>query len=125
MLHIRRKQVNGKVGPFTRKKRALNEYPVPPELAAILGAHREAVIAKKDDGDPSPRLTWIFPSSTESCGRRRRWMTANSLLDGRSNNGRSRGMVALTQQVASPVKIRQRWDLVEVEDLVVWEWRAQ
>ena len=32
-------------------------------------------------------------------------------------------MVAVTQPLASPVKIRQRWDLAEVDGQVVWEWR--
>ena len=66
VLHIRRKQVNGKVGPVTRKKRAPNEYPVAPELATILDQHRKvltaAAIAEKKD--PRALLTWMFPSST-------------------------------------------------------------
>jgi len=76
VLHIRRKQVNGKVGPVTRKKRAPNEYPVAPELAAIFEQHRKllteaAIEAKKDLKE---LLTWMFPSSTGTLGRRTRWI---------------------------------------------------
>jgi len=63
VLHIRRKQVNGRVGPITRKKRAPNEYPVASELAAILDQHRKVLVEAKKD-DPTAQLTWMFPSST-------------------------------------------------------------
>jgi len=66
VLHIRRKQVNGKVGPVTRKKRAPNEYPVAPELAAIIDQHRKVLtaVAIEQHKDPKALLTWMFPSAT-------------------------------------------------------------
>ncbi len=66
VLHIRRKQVNGKVGLVTRKKRAPSQYPIAPELAAILDQHREVLTAAAIEAnkDPKELLTWMFPSST-------------------------------------------------------------
>jgi integrase len=63
VLRIKRKQVNAKVGPVTRKKRAPNEYPVPPELAAILDAHRRDLKKAKEVEHALPELTWMFPST--------------------------------------------------------------
>lgn len=60
-LRIVRKQVRRKVGPVTRKKQAPKLYPVVPELAEILRAHRRQLFV-----DQAPGLAegWMFPSST-------------------------------------------------------------
>ncbi len=44
VLHIRRKQVRGRIGKVTNKKRAPKEYPVESEVADILREHRRAMI---------------------------------------------------------------------------------
>lgn len=50
VLRISRKQVRGKVGPVTRKKQAPKEYPVEPELAAILKEHRRRLVKEQAPG---------------------------------------------------------------------------
>jgi integrase len=50
VLRISRKQVRGKVGPVTRKKRAPKEYPVEPELAEILRQHRVRLLKEQAPG---------------------------------------------------------------------------
>ncbi len=57
---IRRKQVRGKVGPVSRKKRAPREYPVEPELAEVLRSHRHELLREQLPGVESG---WMFPSS--------------------------------------------------------------
>jgi len=42
ILHIRRRQLRGRVGPVTLVKRAPKEYPVSPKLMEILREHRQA-----------------------------------------------------------------------------------
>jgi integrase len=64
VLRIKRKQVNGKVGSVTRTKRAPTEYPVPPELAAILDTHRMSLKLGKEEEHALPDLTWMFPSAS-------------------------------------------------------------
>lgn len=54
VLRIRRKHARGEVGPVSRKKRAPKEYPVEPELKAVLEAHRKTL--QEDEG-------WMFPAS--------------------------------------------------------------
>jgi integrase len=56
VLRVSRKQVRGKVGPVTRKKRAPKEYPVEPELAT--GAERVVDVRGvmwRADVDPAGR----------------------------------------------------------------------
>ena len=50
VLRISRKNVRGKLGSVTRKKRAPKEYPVLPELAEILKAHRKELLRTQNDG---------------------------------------------------------------------------
>ncbi len=59
VLHIRRKQRWGHVGPVSRRKRAPAEYPLHPQLAEILKAHRWQLV-----GEQAPGLGegWMFPS---------------------------------------------------------------
>ena len=58
ILHVRRRQLRGRVGPVTLVKRAPKEYPVAPELMAILRAHGHS-------GARRPRTSgWMFPSRT-------------------------------------------------------------
>jgi integrase len=54
VIHIKRKQVRGHVGPVSRKKQAPREIPMSPEHAAILRQHRVA-LGVLGDG-------WAFPS---------------------------------------------------------------
>jgi integrase len=58
ILHVRRRQLRGRVGRVSLVKRAPKQYPVPPQLLAILIAHRDA-------GRPwRPRRSgWMFPNS--------------------------------------------------------------
>jgi integrase len=58
ILHVRRRQLRGRVGRVTLVKRAPKEYPVPPQLVAILIAHRAS-------GRPwrPRRRGWMFPNS--------------------------------------------------------------
>lgn len=60
VLRITRKNARGKLGLVTRKKRAPNEYPVLPELAEILKAHREWL---KTSENPGLAKGYMFPSS--------------------------------------------------------------
>ena len=58
-LQIVRKQVNRRVGPVTRKKRAPRTVPVEPDLAAILRTHRQQMLATQP---PGLAEGWMFPS---------------------------------------------------------------
>ena len=71
VLRVPRKQVRGKVGPITRKKRAPTEYPVEPEVAAILKDHRKRLLK-----DQAPGLAngLMFPSMVAPTARRTAWM---------------------------------------------------
>lgn len=60
-VRIVRKQVRGKVGPLTRKKQAPREYPIEPELAAVLRWQRERMVALQA---PGLAEGWMFPTST-------------------------------------------------------------
>lgn len=59
-IRVRRKQVRGKVGPVTRKKQAPREYPVEPELAAVLREHRGWLLVTQA---PGLAEGWMFPSA--------------------------------------------------------------
>ena len=50
VLRVSRKQVRGKVGSVTRKKQAVKEYPVEPELAEILRDHRRRMLKEQAPG---------------------------------------------------------------------------
>jgi integrase len=71
VLRISRKQVRGKVGPVTRKKRAPKEYPVEPELAEILKQHRVRLLKEQAPGlskglmFPSRAGTYRAPNSMD------------------------------------------------------------
>ena len=60
ILRVSRKQVRGKVGPISRKKRAPREYPVEPDLASVLREHRAWMVAHEWSGHRGP---WMFPNS--------------------------------------------------------------
>ncbi len=60
VIRVQRKQVRRVVGPVSRKKRAPKEYPVGPELAEVLKAHRKRMIEKQV---PGLAAGWMFPSS--------------------------------------------------------------
>jgi len=55
IIHIMRKNVRGTVGRLSRNKRALERYPVDPQLAHILRWHRARLQATKALGE------WMFP----------------------------------------------------------------
>ena len=59
ILTIRRKQVRGRVGRVTRKKRVPKQLPVLPEVVNVLRWHRQYMLRHQ-----SPGLSggWIFPS---------------------------------------------------------------
>lgn len=59
VIRVRRKQVNGKVGPVSRKKRVPKEIPVEPELKEILEAHRKRMV---EEQVPGLAEGWMFPS---------------------------------------------------------------
>jgi hypothetical protein len=59
VLRVSRKQVRGKLGSVTRRKRAPKEYPVEPELAAILKEHRMHLL---EDQAPGLANGLMFPS---------------------------------------------------------------
>jgi integrase len=59
LLHIRRRQLRGRVGPVTVVKRAPKVYPVSPELMAVLSAH-----ACRRRDRHRRRRGWMFPSRT-------------------------------------------------------------
>lgn len=61
VLLIVRKQVRGRVGPVSRKKRAPNQIPVLLELAAVLREHRAWLAASNAPGYSDG---WMFPSKT-------------------------------------------------------------
>ncbi len=61
VIRVDRKQVRGKVGKVSRKKRAPKEYPVEPELAEILKWHRQRLLKEQAPGFAAG---WMFPSST-------------------------------------------------------------
>lgn len=60
IIRVVRKQVQGKVGPVTRKKQAPREYPVEPELAGVLREHRAWLLVQQA---PGLGEGWMFPSS--------------------------------------------------------------
>jgi integrase len=59
IIRVVRKQVRGKVGPVSRKKRAPKTYPVEPELAEVLRQHRQRLLK---DQAPGIEQGWMFPS---------------------------------------------------------------
>jgi len=63
VLRITRKNVRGKLGSVTRKKRAPKEYPVLPELAEILSAHRARLEAAAVENPDLTKKGYMFPSS--------------------------------------------------------------
>ncbi len=63
IIRVVRKQVGGKVGPVSRKKRAPTEYPVEAELAEVLREHRRG---QHGDVDPKTITGWMFPSRAGS-----------------------------------------------------------
>jgi integrase len=60
VIHVRRKQVRGVVGPISRKKPAPKELPMMPELAETLEAHRQRLerLVYATGADD-----WVFPST--------------------------------------------------------------
>lgn len=59
IIRVQRKQVRGEIGPVSRRKRAPRQYPLHPELAAILRAHRQLLLVKQNKG---LEQGWCFPS---------------------------------------------------------------
>jgi integrase len=57
ILHVRRRQLRGRVGRVSLVKRAPKQYPVPPQLMAILIAHRDAGRRSRPR-----RRGWMFPN---------------------------------------------------------------
>ncbi len=61
ILRVVRKNVRGRVGPVSRKKRAPRDYPLHPQLAEILREHRRRLLGSQAPGVNSG---WVFPSET-------------------------------------------------------------
>jgi integrase len=61
LLRIQRKQVRGKLGIVSRRKRAPAQYPVEPQLATILGEHRARI---REESAELAATGWMFPSRT-------------------------------------------------------------
>jgi integrase len=59
VILVVRKQVRGRVGPVSTKKRAPRELPLAAELAEILRDHRQRLLVEQA---PSLDTGWIFPS---------------------------------------------------------------
>jgi integrase len=59
VLRVLRKNIRGRVGPVSRKKRAPREYPLHPSLADILRDHRRRLLEQQAPGVDSG---WMFPS---------------------------------------------------------------
>lgn len=59
VLHVRRKQVRGKVGPISRKKKAPKVIPVEQEILDVIRWHRQAMLA---DQHPGLADGFAFPS---------------------------------------------------------------
>jgi integrase len=59
VLRVVRKNIRGRVGPVSRKKRAPREYPLHPNLADILRDHRRRLLEQQAPGVDSG---WMFPS---------------------------------------------------------------
>lgn len=59
LIRVVRKQVRGKVGPVSRKKRAPKELPLVPALAEILREHRQSLVRRQNAGLAAG---WVFPS---------------------------------------------------------------
>jgi integrase len=59
VLRVVRKNIRGRVGPVSRKKRAPREYPLHPTLAEILRDHRRRLLERQAPGVDSG---WLFPS---------------------------------------------------------------
>jgi integrase len=60
VLRVVRKHFRGAIGPVSRKKQAPKEYPVEPELAEILRAHRMRLPKTHANGLAE---RWMFPST--------------------------------------------------------------
>ena len=73
VVSVVRKNIRGRVGPVSRKKRAWREYPLHPELAEVLREHRRRLLGAQAPGVDSG---WVFPSRRArsarraACGRR-------------------------------------------------------
>ncbi len=61
VLRVVRKNIRGRLGPVSRKKRAPREYPLHPQLADILREHRRRLLKEQSSGVGSG---WMFPSET-------------------------------------------------------------
>jgi integrase len=59
VIRVVRRQVRGKVGPVSRKKRAPKELPLAPALADILKEHRQWLVRRQN---PGLAAGWVFPS---------------------------------------------------------------
>ncbi len=59
VIRVVRRQVRGKVGPVSRKKRAPKELPLAPALAEVLKEHRQHLIKRQN---PGLAEGWVFPS---------------------------------------------------------------
>ena len=59
IIRVMRKQIRGRVGQVSRKKKAPLEVPVEPELAIILRQHRQGMLAGQVPGLAGG---WMFPS---------------------------------------------------------------
>jgi integrase len=59
VLHVRRSQVRGIIGPISRKKRAPEQVPITPKLCEILRAHLRRLEKLEYKIDPD---AWLFPS---------------------------------------------------------------
>ncbi len=60
VIYIRRKQVRGKVGPVSRKKRAPKMIPIEKEILEVIRWHRQRMLAEQH---PGLAEGWMFPSS--------------------------------------------------------------
>jgi integrase len=60
VVHVRRKQVRGKVGPISRKKKAPKVIPIEQDLLDVIRWHRQTML---EDQHPGLAGGWVFPSS--------------------------------------------------------------
>jgi integrase len=59
VIRVIRKNIRGRVGPVSRRKRAPRQVPLPPELAEILRQHRAELVKMQAKGLEDG---WCFPS---------------------------------------------------------------
>jgi integrase len=70
-ITVRRKNVRGRIGPVSKKKKAPDVLPLMPELANVLRWHQEQLVAAAGEYDRGARALdsgWVFPARSRRKG---------------------------------------------------------